>query len=209
VALSKESQDAFLQCLRILALRHSEDERRTQAHNVATYIQRGEWISALRIKQIALLFYPTNPAREAEFLLQMQKAIEAKELLSIPGKPDGLLPCYLAAWPDCPPVPLDSPLRFWLPAWMQAAATLGPQAPQPAPVLMKKAALIAKHAGQWKTIEADLHSASENGLSEAARAPKRGYWSESDALEWARQRGKLKAEPQGASLAGKVHRIKP
>jgi hypothetical protein len=201
--LSKESEDAFLQCLRILApLHQSEYERRTQAHNVATLIKRGEWISALRIKHIALLFYPTNPAREADFLLQMQKAIEAKDLLSLSEKPDGLLPCYLAAWPDCPPVPLDSPLRFWLPAWMHAAPTTV-EVPKAEHVPLKKSALIEKHAGQWKTIEADFHSAIENGLSEAAQAQKRGYWREGDALKWARQRGKLKEKTADVNLPWK------
>lgn len=79
--------------------------------------------------------------------------------------------------------------------------------------VMKKAALIAKHAQQWDTIKGDFHSASENGLSNAAKAPGHGEWFEAPALNWARQRGKLKeAKQQGPansvfSLAGKTHTI--
>lgn len=79
--------------------------------------------------------------------------------------------------------------------------------------MMKKAALIAKHAHQWSTIKGDFHSASENGLSKAAKAPGHGEWFEAAALDWARQRGKLKEEQQQipASLAtvwtGEKHTI--
>jgi hypothetical protein len=64
--------------------------------------------------------------------------------------------------------------------------------------VMKKAALIKKHTDQWATIKGDFHSASENGLSKAAKAPGHGEWFEADALKWAEQRGKLKKkEEQG------------
>jgi hypothetical protein len=56
---------------------------------------------------------------------------------------------------------------------------------------MKRAALIKKHAYHWPTIERDFQDASENGLSKAAKATGHGDWFEADALNWARQRGKL------------------
>jgi hypothetical protein len=66
--------------------------------------------------------------------------------------------------------------------------------------VMKKAALMDKHADKWKTINGDFHSASENGLSKAAKAPGHGEWFEAAALYWAEQRGKLiKAEEQGSN----------
>jgi hypothetical protein len=99
----------------------------------------------LRISDIALLFYPYEPAREVAFLLQMKAAIEAKELLSTPMKPDGVMPCDLAAWPNCPPVPLNSPLRFWLPEWMRAAQPT--DEPEPPQAATEPAAAPEKPAG--------------------------------------------------------------
>ena len=57
--------------------------------------------------------------------------------------------------------------------------------------VMKRAALIKKHERQWLTIYRDLQDASDNDLSKAAKAPGYGDWFEADALNWARQRGKL------------------
>ena len=62
--------------------------------------------------------------------------------------------------------------------------------------VMKKIALIAKHTHQWKTINRDFQDASENGLSDAAKAPEHGNWFEAAALNWARQRGKLTEDTQ-------------
>ena len=79
--------------------------------------------------------------------------------------------------------------------------------------VMKKSALIAKHTHQWKTIHRDFQDASENGLSDAAKAPVHGNWFEAVALNWARQRGKLtEVTQQGpATLStvwtGKTHTI--
>ena len=76
---------------------------------------------------------------------------------------------------------------------------------------MKKAAMIVKHASQWKTINGDFHSASENGLSKAAKAPGHGEWYEAAALNWADQRGKRTKEDQQVpvnsvfNLAGTKH----
>lgn len=57
--------------------------------------------------------------------------------------------------------------------------------------VLKKAALIQKHQRQWPTINRDFQDSSENELSKAAKAPGHGNWFEADALNWARQRGKL------------------
>lgn len=78
--------------------------------------------------------------------------------------------------------------------------------------VLKKAALIAKHASKWDTIRGDFHSASENGLSKSAKAPGHGEWYETDALNWARQRGKLNEQPvqvghaSATPWAGLTHR---
>ena len=57
--------------------------------------------------------------------------------------------------------------------------------------VMKKAALIKKHAYQWRTINRDFQDARENKLLSAAKASGHGAWFEAAALDWARQRGKL------------------
>lgn len=80
--------------------------------------------------------------------------------------------------------------------------------------ILKKAALIKKHKGQWASINGDFQGASENGLSKAAKATEHGNWFEADALSWARQRGKLDdateqpAPPSATHFGGLTHRIK-
>lgn len=80
--------------------------------------------------------------------------------------------------------------------------------------VMKKAALIKKHEPEWPTINRDFQDASDNGLSIAAKAPGHGEWFEADALNWARQRGKLnettgqQAPSRATPFSGLTHRIK-
>jgi len=80
--------------------------------------------------------------------------------------------------------------------------------------VIKKAALIKKHEPEWPTINRDFQDASDNGLSIAAKAPGHGEWFEADALNWARQRGKLnettgqKASSRATPFSGLTHRIK-
>jgi hypothetical protein len=131
-----------------------------------------------------------------------------------PEVSDSALCTLIDDWARKNGVPLSTtlPAITALPAKpLSRAAAIVKTAATPAPAVIKKAALIAKHAAQWKTIQADFHDASENGLSEAAKTPKRGYWLEAAALEWAQQRGKLDAQPQTVSpslVAAKIHRIK-
>ena len=87
------------------------------------------------------------------------------------------------------------------------------ESPDKGPTL-KKAALVRKCLPKWPTIRSDLHSASENGLSAAAKAPAHGEWFEGPALDWARKKGKLSENNQTAPVAnsafnisGQVHRI--
>ena len=120
MTLSKESADAFRQCLRILAPRCTPEERRVQSRNVESYIAEGKWIPALLVEDIALLFYPHDLSLESAMLIKMKAAIETQELISTPKKKDVLMASDLASWLDCPPVPHNSPLRYWLPNWMLA-----------------------------------------------------------------------------------------
>lgn len=74
---------------------------------------------------------------------------------------------------------------------------------------LKKTALVEKHRHHWPTIELDLRRGSENGLSAEASAGRHGWWNEGAALEWARQRGKLKAiDATAALVSSRIHRIR-
>jgi hypothetical protein len=63
---------------------------------------------------------------------------------------------------------------------------------------MSKAALIGAHKHEWPTIVRDIADASTNGLS-AAKAGAREWW-ESQAMEWARTKGKLESTAKPASV---------
>ncbi len=63
---------------------------------------------------------------------------------------------------------------------------------QAAPIVaneIKKSALILKYESNWPTIERDLKDASQNRLSDTAKLPKKGFWNEELALQWARSLG--------------------
>lgn len=135
MAISKKSRDAMLQILKILAPRQSPETRTIASRNVATFSQKGQWISAFTIDQIAVLFYPNDRKQETDFLEQMTIALDAGTLLSTIGKDGGkfvLTRENFAQWEQCPAVPSNSPLRHWLPQWMSAPAS--------------KDALLASHA---------------------------------------------------------------
>jgi len=87
------------------------------------------------------------------------------------------------------------------------AAPTGPR------LQVNKAALIAQHKHEWPTIEGDIKSASENGLSQAAKAGARN-WYEDDAVQWARSKNRL-VQPTNArtldnvmgKLPSRTHRL--
>lgn len=141
---------------------------------------------------------------------------------------------YLS-WPEAgqPPNP-DAPVAhelaatvfegFELDATPRVAAANAPSpssAPSPAPIpdptptvptgqgcTLKRSALIEKLEPTWPSIVADLAESSRNGLDRAKASGKRGHWDEARALEWCRERGKLKSQATGPSLLGsKVHRV--
>jgi hypothetical protein len=121
MALSKESADALRECLHIVASRYSPDERRTMARNVEQYIQEGMWLPAFTIEHVAALYYPGDAASEERFRSRIQEAIRSGELVPAAGE-GKLFASDLAGWPNCPRVPHDSPLRYWLPAFMHEPA---------------------------------------------------------------------------------------
>ena len=58
--------------------------------------------------------------------------------------------------------------------------------------ILKKKALIDELSYEWPTIHADIQEATRNGLNDAAKVAKYGYWHLEGAHEWARKNGKLK-----------------
>lgn len=54
---------------------------------------------------------------------------------------------------------------------------------------IKRSALIAKYQREWPTIENDLRHSDENGLRKAAKLEDHGYWNESAAVQWGKERG--------------------
>lgn len=84
------------------------------------------------------------------------------------------------------------------------AATSPPAEPLDAE--LKKSALIGKYVDRWPTIERDLRDAPSNGLREAAKGSRHGWWREQASLRWAEPRGKLLQ--QLASPASVFHRVR-
>lgn len=79
---------------------------------------------------------------------------------------------------------------------LHGAKTAGDGADDPP---IKRAALVALYGREWEDLESDLRHADENGLRDAAKASKRGFWHPLAALQWAEQRGKLDPPKSGAS----------
>ena len=126
MTLPKEQIDAIRQCLRILAPLHSPTMRETMARNTEEYIQKGKWLPAFELEHIPLLYYPSDSIKAAAMREAMENAYQSGEL------PGGKLykrrftPSQMAAWTDCPLVPANSPLRFWLDDFMQVKPALSP-----------------------------------------------------------------------------------
>lgn len=115
--LPKDEADALRHCAAVLAKHHSPREREIMALNLAQRIS-GHNNSHLcfRFKQVAALFYPNSPQRAAAFFAQMEGAHNRGELVTkVPSNEKGVFVDDLILWRDCPPVPLDSPLRYWFP----------------------------------------------------------------------------------------------
>lgn len=112
--LTTDEANALRHCARILAPYYTSERRGVMISGVEDFIQRGKW-PRWYMKDIARLFYPHDREQEAHMESLMLAAMEAKELSGI-GESVGATD--LAAWISCPPVPKNSPLRFWLPEFM-------------------------------------------------------------------------------------------
>lgn len=117
VGVSQSESDALRRCVATLAPFSQPHERRTMAFNVEKRIA-GEscGLLAFRFDQLGVLFHPGEPERGRAVAEQIRKAADAGTLVTIlPREQQGALLTDLAAWPECPPLAVDSPLRYWLP----------------------------------------------------------------------------------------------
>jgi hypothetical protein len=116
MTLPKEEADALRRCLALLAPLHSVDERRTMAFNIERRISgQGAALLAFKFTQLAFLCSPNDPELASKLVEQMQTAADAGKLVTrIPPIEKGAFISDLAAWADCPPIPEQSPLRYWL-----------------------------------------------------------------------------------------------
>lgn len=120
--MPRDGADALRECARILARWLSPAERATMALNVEARIKSGDWTPVFRLPHVAALFYPEDDRRAAELLAIMERARETGAFPSaLPLSERGATMSDIAAWVECPPVPADSPLRYWLPQTMHGA----------------------------------------------------------------------------------------
>ncbi len=107
----------------------------------------------LTTNQMVTVFYPNDESGQAGLLRQMNEAIGKSDLLPFPTDGGDSFVCvtHLAAWPDCPALPSNSPLNAWLPHLQSQ-----------------------KEPSEMKTVQqCSLHDAD---ISEAKQRKKRASW---------------------------------
>ncbi len=119
--LSKEEADALRRCVQILAPSSTPQERSQMALNVEAWAREKAPLVAFHLEQVATLFYPGDPVKAADFLERLTAAYSCGDLpTALPKGERAVFVSDLAAWPDCPPVSADSPLKCWLPVESQS-----------------------------------------------------------------------------------------
>jgi hypothetical protein len=146
----KFEDETLRQCFSILAPFCSPEERRSMARYVEQRINgKGSAMWAFRFDQLAHLFYPTDREKSRKLAEQMQVAADTGKLVTrIRPHQKAALPMELATWRDCPPIPDDSPLSFWLP-YKKAPAPAGHTA-TPAPVVRESAFVTAEQRQAYR-----------------------------------------------------------
>jgi len=119
---SEDVANAIRQFVRILSRDAHPDSKINLLRSAEKFIKDGRFPN-IRPHQLAVLFYPNDKELADNFSDAINVALSKGELpyMSDAGGPMLTRDC-LIAWPDCPLVPLDSPLRFWLPDFMHATA---------------------------------------------------------------------------------------
>jgi hypothetical protein len=167
---------------------------------------------------LKLGFYSSTPPYARSFVFQYAKLRELAARAEAMTKSQKLKPKDVISWA------LEighSPIPPELVALVKKSVTSEVEAPkvhalneqlQPTPTL-KKVALIKKYFREWPTIEGDLRHGTENGLSNAAKAPAHGHWFEDAAVQWAKQNGKMhysvaNIPPSLSSLPITLHKLR-
>ena len=115
MSMPKDEAAAWRECARILARRMTPPERATMTRRVEEAIRTGNSNVLLRDEDVAALFYPNNEAQAAELARQMMDARKRGDVPPIDRRyPERWLIAEMNTWPDCPTVPAESPLRYWL-----------------------------------------------------------------------------------------------
>jgi len=111
IPLDKSNADALHRCIRILGSDKTAAARVTMSAWARDFVRAGCW-PLFRPDELPELFYPADADRAASLRELIAAARIAGRL------PDLIGASHLAAWADCPKLPVDSPLRAWLPASM-------------------------------------------------------------------------------------------
>lgn len=116
MSVSEAEARAWRNCLSILAPLASPHERKNMSMNVEAQInQTATGSLAIRFEHLGALFFPGDSSRAGDLANEMRSAAIQGELPTcIPDK-QGAFITDLAAWPGCPLIPVNSPLRYWLP----------------------------------------------------------------------------------------------
>lgn len=117
MTLPKEEADALRRIPAVLSKVSTPEERRNIALRIESRIS-GQDNSPLAyaFTHLAALFYP-GEASKAHLVFQcLENAFDTGELVTrIPKEHRHVLLSDVAAWPACPAMSADSPLRYWLP----------------------------------------------------------------------------------------------
>jgi len=116
MSIPEREAQALRRFLPILSRIATEQERRDIALKIEQRISGDDkTLMPFAFRHLAALFYPSNEARAEAFANTMRNARSSGTLTSrIPGN-HGIFLADLAIWPDCPPLPAESPLQYWLP----------------------------------------------------------------------------------------------
>lgn len=114
--IDKESEE-LRRIVRILSQVATADERRNMVLRIEEKIAgKDNGHLAFSLPHAAALFFPSDADKARAVKQLMESAFDAGDLVTvIPKEHRHILLSDLAAWPHCPAVSADSPLRYWLP----------------------------------------------------------------------------------------------
>ena len=107
----------------ILGKASTPEERRTIALRIEALVTGQDNAPlAYSLRHLAALFFPSDEVRARDTLQRLNADFDTGELVTrIPREHRHVMLSDVAAWPNCPPMAADSPLRYWLSNAPQAA----------------------------------------------------------------------------------------